>query len=955
LIEEAEDRRQINDDIRRHKLYEEIMHATHWNEVLEKCIWAHQILVGTEYKYCAYPFFLIAELLEKCGLPKLTYLKRWHFDYASMSFNTVRIRAAYFFSVAIVIVIANFSGLLIEVFLRAFVADAFGRTNIVKVQNSMIQHEFQVGHIVFAAACCLCVTAVLTSWPSTNLNCHTFLGIWWIIMGIIGFLVAMMHPLLTLIFLPMQMMACGLMMQGLIELMLDAFRHPPLPKFQAAVVTRVFGFMDTMIPSDPNKDPDLDVVTVAEKAQTYWHNRKQCMYRACITCDWLMRFGELVPILAGFSGFYFHWFIALAPDGRGPGGAFLRSYVWGNMGAVGMAAFIYMICTMHFSFWNVTYYDDTDENGERTHSDKAEEDVFDYQSCQNRMVYHIRRMHVNPGKIHHIYRFFLDRPQCLDGIEEDTLTDIKARQYRKRLVDFTHCWFWQPYLLFLLCQFIWGLSCWLLWTGDLEALGTYLAGGDQSHDTHAGKKFQFALISLVLVFVIGYSSRIVNIRFPGVIDGAYIFAIVFFLAVGVGLACVGAADLGHGKAGLIVSNDTITNAEEQCRQAGAIDGPAWPYCGWKGTEDEYSICKMEWGSRAAPVNALDLALLSGVVYEDQCWDDGKSPSIEAELKRLFPDVEVELEFCNDYHDFPRLASFYFPGHGAGTEGTRVVSYKGTSTPLDILMDATLWSTVKVMQWFKTVLPVIELLPPDQVQWMMLVGHFPGLLKQEQALWSNMQHNLSSLLLGNFSGRLPNKEWVDFPDKYLGSESVSRKTSVSELKKNWQSKKADVILTGHSLGGGLAQTLATRNRKPALVWSAPGIGFSARRFQMYNPDAPSSRSQDLIVQDSSPRAMLHTGMQAAMREVVVVVPQDDLVPRVDTQAGMIQRISCREKDFGFGQAATCHGINKTACEVWRVCGDPRPRLIDCQAFLPDDIHELRRTLGSWFSQDDDIQD
>merc|ERR1711920_1118926 len=104
--------------------------------------------------------------------------------------------------------------------------------------------------------------------------------------------------------------------------------------------------------------------------------------------------------------------------------------------------------------------------------------------------------------------------------------------------------------------------------------------------------------------------------------------------------------------------------------------------------------------------------------------------------------------------------------------------------------------------------------------------------------------------------------------------------------------------GHSLGGGIAQVVAAQHSIPALVWSAPGVGFSAYRFDVLS--------------------------ELSARSVVIVTPDGDPVPRVDEQLGTVQHIECRNKEGKKEWSVNCHAIKKSACEVWRVCGDKRHR-------------------------------
>ncbi|CAK8992977.1 Kinase D-interacting substrate of 220 kDa [Durusdinium trenchii] len=181
-------------------------------------------------------------------------------------------------------------------------------------------------------------------------------------------------------------------------------------------------------------------------------------------------------------------------------------------------------------------------------------------------------------------------------------------------------------------------------------------------------------------------------------------------------------------------------------------------------------------------------------------------------------------------------------------GTRVFALKGTSSWRDVYADIKLFATIEVLQALSKIVPILSLLPVALVQG--IVGYTGG--------------GGAKLL------RCERRE---------GREGT-RTTDVQ-------------VLTGHSLGGCIAQIVAARQQLPALVFSSPGVLYSARRFQ--------------IVPESA-------------RHVVVVVPDGDVIATVDEHAGVVQRIACFKKNGQAASTATCHRLRKTACEVWRACGD-----------------------------------
>merc|ERR1712217_152346 len=88
------------------------------------------------------------------------------------------------------------------------------------------------------------------------------------------------------------------------------------------------------------------------------------------------------------------------------------------------------------------------------------------------------------------------------------------------------------------------------------------------------------------------------------------------------------------------------------------------------------------------------------------------------------------------------------------------------------------------------------------------------------------------------------------------------------------------------------------------FSAPGLYYQTRQFDI----------AEVSLQDS------FTNIQ----------PNNDVVPRVDTQRGMIQWLYCDLDPI------SCHKLTHTACELWAQCGDQRDR-------------DWRKTCKRWYTK------
>ena len=104
----------------------------------------------------------------------------------------------------------------------------------------------------------------------------------------------------------------------------------------------------------------------------------------------------------------------------------------------------------------------------------------------------------------------------------------------------------------------------------------------------------------------------------------------------------------------------------------------------------------------------------------------------------------------------------------------------------------------------------------------------------------------------------------------------------------------ITIVGHTLSSG-------SRLLPSVSFSGPGYLISAGFL---------SRDLPGFVVDSSLDAIK-----------ISVLPDYDLVPRIDLQAGLQQFIACASNN-----PIECHNIQRTCCELLRSCGDPFGRII-----------------------------
>lgn len=151
------------------------------------------------------------------------------------------------------------------------------------------------------------------------------------------------------------------------------------------------------------------------------------------------------------------------------------------------------------------------------------------------------------------------------------------------------------------------------------------------------------------------------------------------------------------------------------------------------------------------------------------------------------------------------------------------------------------------------------------------------------------------------------EWLHGTLQLFGLQSITAVAyykPVAEYVRAIKEQGREVVLTGHSLGGGLARVVGSLEMVTSICFSPPGIAQSYRKF--------------------------HIGLEQRSRlhhSSISVIPEYDFVPMIDTQVGLVQRIGCVDSAKALQNA--CHMLEGTICELVNHCGDPRGRFSSCQ--------------------------
>lgn len=277
----------------------------------------------------------------------------------------------------------------------------------------------------------------------------------------------------------------------------------------------------------------------------------------------------------------------------------------------------------------------------------------------------------------------------------------------------------------------------------------------------------------------------------------------------------------------------------------------------------YPTCRLKKGF-GNDIQLADFAFLSKLAYATddlatELLDKWFGPGV------AINDVVLEEEFKKSsyYEDF---------GFGSGVSyklitftdlSSSVLTIRGTMTVWDLMADAQLWLSAMLFQGLRFVVPFSGL-------WTPILHHMVWIVSQ-----------LESDSLVNVAFYRETKGFVDY---------------LKEV------EKLEVVVTGHSLGGGLALITGAQSNTNAVAISGPNAMISRDTF--FPPVTP----EDLDTLTFN------------------VVPRRDIVPMIDDKAMLYQNINCNAAANAF---IGCHDASRSLCEIQYTCGSTdRPVLCDC---------------------------
>ena len=125
---------------------------------------------------------------------------------------------------------------------------------------------------------------------------------------------------------------------------------------------------------------------------------------------------------------------------------------------------------------------------------------------------------------------------------------------------------------------------------------------------------------------------------------------------------------------------------------------------------------------------------------------------------------------------------------------------------------------------------------------------------------------------------------------------------------------NILIAGHSLGGGLSKILGLKYHKESISFSGPGI--TPLEYKLKN----------------------EIDYKYYKMNFIDVIPDYDVIPRIETTAGIRYRVLC---DKGF---FSCHSIERAICQIGATCRREDLTGDLCMAMFGEDYYNIRKLAG-----------
>ncbi|CUG06112.1 lipase, putative [Bodo saltans] len=278
--------------------------------------------------------------------------------------------------------------------------------------------------------------------------------------------------------------------------------------------------------------------------------------------------------------------------------------------------------------------------------------------------------------------------------------------------------------------------------------------------------------------------------------------------------------------------------------------------------DEYpALCNRN----TKDTNAWELAVLSMVVYVSTQSDQSKILNFLYDRDSFDWVLATHLEESANRDVFNGFTEFFSP-----RRNLTVVSVRGTDLTsfADVLQDVNMFFEVSLYHILSSIVPGAGLLPEELVSDFILLSSGAESIGKTYHWSFGRKSRTDSDVLANY---------YDVVDSHVA-------TLLNSGHKN-------IIVTGHSLGGAIAQVVGTRLGIEAVGFSSPGLKLSHRKFGVT--------------------------LSNLQKFTTTVVSSNDIVPLIGGPAGEVHHTEC-----GASRRELCHAMENMVSTLWTSCPSVR---------------------------------
>jgi len=288
----------------------------------------------------------------------------------------------------------------------------------------------------------------------------------------------------------------------------------------------------------------------------------------------------------------------------------------------------------------------------------------------------------------------------------------------------------------------------------------------------------------------------------------------------------------------------------------------------------YAICGHTWHG----LQLVDYAMLSLVTY----MNDNEQNDLGKLVKKLFADRKVRIITHEDNVEKERrwlefeVSTCEERNQGMGCKNLTVISVSGTDPTriMDYVENMRMWTEPVALQILSTVFPTVRIWPRDTTA--MVIGGIHGILKS-----------------------------MDVADDRWHYRQILEYVRQIPQDRN-------VVITGHSLGGGISLVIGALTGRLAVALQPPGVYHSLAKHEALQ----------------APTAIASVPVAVHKRSVSLVF-EGDWIQNFDGHGGLVQTMNCDQSRSGKSVAVGCHLLEGAICHLLWHCGDEARRFATCQ--------------------------